>query len=176
MKGWAVWILGGGTLVVVLALSAVVVTARLHDGPLDGPLEIVAAGAFRSGELETEEPDWRFLRGYPTVEFQLLDPPRSRTTWIMEHEGRIFIVSGYMDTFWGRLWKQWPREAERDGRAILRVDGKLYEREMVRITEGEVIAPVLAELGRKYMGGAPVGVEQVTSGSMWLFELRPRGP
>ncbi len=170
-------VLGSVALVGVLVVVGVLAAARFHDGPFDGVLEIVSAGAFRSGELQPgpEEPDWTFLRDYSTVEFQLLDPARSRTTWVMEHDGRIFIVSGYMNTFAGRIWKQWPKEAERDGRAILRVDGRLYERQMVRIQGGDIVAPVLAEVGRKYMGGADVPVETVTSGSMQLFELRPRG-
>ncbi len=169
-------VVGSVAIVTVLAVVGVLAAARLHDGPFDGALEIVSAGAFRSGELHTgpEEPDWTFLRDYATVEFQLLDPGRSRTTWIMEHDGRIFIVSGYMNSIPGKIWKQWPKEAERDGRAILRVDGRLYERQMVRIHEGDMIAPVLSEIGRKYMGGADVPFEQVTSGNMWLFELRPR--
>ena len=107
-------------------------------GPLGGPFEIVSAGAFRSGELHVgPEPDWSFLRDRQTVEFQLLDPARSRTTWILMHDGRIFIVSGYMNTWYGKLWKHWPAQAEADGRAILRVDGRLYERRMVRILEGQ---------------------------------------
>ena len=173
---WVLRVLGGAAILLVLALVGVLAAARLHDGPFDGPLEIVAAGPFRSGELYTgrREPDWSFLRDRPTVQFQLVDPPRSRTTWIMEHEGRIFIASGYMNTIQGKIWKQWPEEAEADGRAILRVDGTLYERRMVRIHEGDVVAPVLAELGRKYLGGASVPVEEVTTGSIWLFELRPR--
>lgn len=174
---WILRILGGAAAFGVVAVAGVFAAARFHDGPLGGALAIVAAGAFSSGELQTgpEEPDWGFLRDYPTVELQLLDPERSRTTWIMEHDGRIFIASGYMNTSWGRIWKHWPKEAEEDGRAVLRVDGKLYERQLVRIHERAVVAPVLAELGRKYVGGSEISVEEVTSGNIWLFELRPRG-
>jgi len=168
-------VVGGSAVLVVLVVAAVLVTARLHDGPIDGALEIVAAGPFQSGEMHTgPEPDWSFLRDYVTVEFQLVDPPRSRTTWIMEHDNRIFIVSGYMNTFYGRLWKHWPSEAEEDGRVILRVDGKRYERQMVRVLEGEVVPPVLAELSRKYAGGGPIPAEEVSSGNIWMFELAPR--
>jgi len=108
------------------------------------------------------------------VEFQLLDPVRSRTTWIVEHDNRIFIPSGYMNSTVGKLWKQWPKEAERDGRAVLRVDGKLYERQLVRIRSGDILTPVLAELGRKYVGGQPVPLSAVTSDDLWIFELIPR--
>lgn len=174
-KKWILGALGVLVLVPVVTVMGVLVVARFHDGPMGGALEIVAGGPFETGELHTgAEPDWSFLRDYSTVQFQLLDPPRSRVTWIMEHDGRIFIVSGYMNTWYGKIWKQWPAEAEEDGRVILRVDGKLYPRQMVRVREGPDVAPVLAELGRKYAGGANIPASQVSSGSIWMFELRPR--
>lgn len=172
-------ILGGfGVLILVfvLALVGVLVAARFHDGPFAGPFAIVAAGPFKTGELqrESQEPEWAFLRDYPTIEFQLLDPPRSRTTYVMEHDGRIFIPSRYMNTIRGKLWKHWPIEAEEDGRALLRVDGKLYERQLVRIQEREIVLAVLAERSRKYGNSPTALLELVTSGDLWLFELQPR--
>ena len=92
----------------------------------------------------------------------------------MVHDNRLFIPSGYMTTWWGKLWKHWPAQAEKDGRAILRVDGMLYERQLVRITSDPALEPVLAELSRKYSGGQPVGQEAVDSGYLWIFELVPR--
>ncbi len=159
-------LIGGLVLAVTLSLGC----ARFSDGPIG----LIAGGPFKSGEPATgPEPDWSFVRDISTIEFALVDPARSRTTWILEHDGRIFIPCGYMQSFLGRLWKQWPIEAERDGRAVVRIGGKLYERQMVRIKEGPVVEPVLEELGRKYMGG-PVPLAAVTSDSLWLFELAPR--
>ncbi len=156
--------------VIVLVVGGTLVGARFADGPL----EVIAGGPFTSGEPATEEPDWSFAKNYNTVEFQLLEPAASRTTWLAVHEGRVFIPSGYMTTWWGKIWKQWPSQAEQDGRAILRVDGKLYDRQLVRITEGPELQPVLAELSRKYMGGGPVPPDIVSSGYLWVFELVPR--
>ncbi len=79
-----------------------------------------------------------------------------------------------MTTTWGRIWKQWPIEALEDGRAILRIGDKLYERELVRIEEGPLVAVLTAELGRKYPIAGDIGPEAVTSGYLWLFELAPR--
>ena len=155
----------------VLLVTVVLVGARFADGPI----AIVAGGPFTSGELVTgDEPDWSFAHDLQEVEFQLLEPARSRTTWIIEHDGRIFIPCGYMTTTWGRIWKKWPIEALEDGRAILRIEGKLYDRELLRIEEGPLVAPLVAELSRKYAGGAIIPVEAVSSGSLWLFELAPR--
>ena len=79
-----------------------------------------------------------------------------------------------MTTAWGKIWKQWPIEALTDGRSILRIGDKLYERELVRIEEGPLLEPLTAELSRKYVGGAGIGPVAVTSGYLWLFELAPR--
>ncbi len=164
-----VLLVGTGSLILLVALG--LFAARFADGPV----EIIAGGPFSSGELVTgPEPDWAFAHEIMEVEFQLLDPPRSRTTWIVEHEGRIFIPSGYMTTTWGKIWKQWPLEALDDGRAILRIGDALYERQLVRIEEGPLLAPLTAEISRKYAGGAAIGPEAVTSGYLWLFELAPR--
>lgn len=156
--------------IAVLLVLVTVVGARFADGPV----AIVAGGPFTTGELVTgPEPDWTAVRDVSEVEFQLLDPARSRTTWILEHEGRIFIPCGYMTSTFGKLWKKWPIEAQHDGRAILRIDGKLYERQLVRVENGPLVDPLLAELERKYIPGA-FPKDSVASGSLWLFELAPR--
>ena len=169
---------GGVVGLIVLIVFSIFAVARFSDGPIgDGPpLEMVTAGPFKTGVLQVsgDEPDWSFLKDKPIVQFQLLDPPRSRTTFIMETDGRIFIPSGYMNSTMGKIWKHWPMEAEKDGRAILRVDGKLYARTMVRIQEGEILDDVLAELSRKYAGGFPISQENIDSGDLWIFELEPR--
>jgi hypothetical protein len=163
-------------LVAIIVIAAILVggvtlAARFSDGPM-GPF---AGGPFTSGDVHAgAEPDWGFVTDVETVELQLLDPDRSRTTWILEHDGRIFIPCGYMDSTWGRLWKQWPIEAERDGRAVLRVDGTLYPRQLVRVHDGVLAGPVLAELTRKYGVAAPPAA--VNTGALWLFELAPRDP
>lgn len=158
--------------IVVIAVGALLVGARFADGPL----EIVAGGPFSSGELVTgSEPDWSFVHDVAEVEFQLLEPARSRTTWIVEYEGKAYIPSGYMTTWWGKIWKKWPHEAEKDGRALLRVGDDLYERRLVRISQGPLLAPIIAEISRKYPAVGEIPVEAVTSGYMWLFELAPRG-
>jgi hypothetical protein len=157
---------------VVFAIGALVVGARFSDGPM----AILAGGPFESGQ-RFDEPirDWRFVHDVQEVQFQLLDPPRSRTTWIIEHDGRAFIPSGYMTTWWGRLWKQWPREAERDGRILLRIDGRIHPERLVRILEDPALPALVAELGRKYLGDEnAMSVDAVTSGQLWLFEIVPR--
>ena len=165
-------LLGGLIAVLILGIAALLIGARFSDGPL----AIVAGGAFTTGERVTDPmPDWSFVHDTQEVEFQLLEPTRSRTTWIIEHEGKAYIPSGYMTSWWGKIWKKWPHEAEKDGRILLRVDGKIYERQLVRVDAGPLLGPITTELGRKYADDADaIPVEAVTSGYLWLFELAPR--
>ena len=157
-------------LIPVVVLGALAVSARFSDGPS----VVFSGGPLVAGELVTgPEPDWSFARDVGTIELQLLDPPRSRLIWIAEHEGKIYVVSGYMNSFLGRLWKKWPAQAEQDGRAILRIDGKRYERTLVRLKTEPVVAGVTAEFSRKY--GAGMTPASIESENTWLFELAPRG-
>jgi hypothetical protein len=137
-------------------------TLAITSGSADPPSAFFGGGPLTGGDLLTgPEPDWSFLGDVGTVDLQLLDPPRSRVIWIADYDGKAYVVSGYMGSFLGRLWKRWPVQAERDGRAV------------VRIRSGaDVLEGVSAELGRKYGGADPGAIE---SGDMWLFELAPRG-
>ncbi len=163
------WLLGG-VLALIVVLGAVSVAARFADGPL----AIFAGGAFTSGERhEGALPDWAFLADRETVEFQSLEPERSRTSWVVAHDGRAFIPSGYMTTSWGKLWKQWPHEILADPRILLRIDDVVYPATLTRITEGDILTPVLTKLGNKYANG-PIPPEAVSSGYLWIFEVTPR--
>jgi hypothetical protein len=170
--GMLMRVLAGLLLALIVGIGALLIGARFSDGPL----AIIAGGPFKTGQRVTAPvSDWSFVHDIQEVEFQLLDPPRSRTTWIIEHDGKAYIPSGYMTTWWGKLWKHWPLEAEKDGRILLRVGDSVYERQLVRVDTGPLLAPLAAELGRKYAGGANnIPVEAVTSGYLWLFELAPR--
>ena len=160
--------------VIAFVIWALIFVASFQDGPM----EIAPGGAFTSGQLVSGEPDWSFAKDLYSVEFQTMNPVSSRTTFIMIHDNRVFIPSGYMTTWWGKIWKQWPYQVMEDGRAILRIDGKLYNRNLVRITDDPALPGVMTELARKY-GGAfettpDMMMEVVESDYLWIFELAPR--
>ncbi len=163
-------------LAIVLAGSIVSVSVFLFAmGYHDGPLEIISGGAFTTGELSTAPDDWSDLKDRNTIEFQTLDPISSRTVWVATYEGRLFIVSGYMNQWYAAIWKQWPHYLEDDNRIVLRIDGKLYEQRLQRVMTGPAIVPVLNELSRKYLGGAQVTSDaQVTNGDTWMYEIIDR--
>lgn len=163
--------------IVVLCLllipAAAVLTAAAKQRFADGPNQVFSGGPLESGELYTgPEPDWSFVEDIQTIELQLLDPPRSRRVWTTEYDGKLYVWSGYMGTTIGRLWKRWPVQAERDGRAVLRIDGVRYERELVRIRSGEELDGIVAAITSKYPSQTTRAA--VEAGDVWLFEARPR--
>ena len=163
------WLAGAlGALVVLLAV--LIIVARFGDGPT----AIVPGGPLVSGDLVTgPEPDWSFARDIPEMEFQLVEPPRSRTIWLEVYDKKLYVVSGYMNSTIGKIWKKWPAQAMVDGRAVIRVDGKRYERQLVRIMDDRpVLEGIAAEVNRKYAGG--LSADMAASGDAWFFALEPR--
>jgi hypothetical protein len=156
--------------VVALVVAALVIGARFADGPL----AIIPGGPLVSGEqVSGPEPDWTFARDIMEMELQLVVPPRSRTAWLLVHGGKLYMVSGYMNSTLGKLWKQWPAQAVDDGRAVIRIDGTRYERRLVRILDDRpVLEAIAGEANRKY--GAGMTADMAASGDTWFFALQPR--
>jgi hypothetical protein len=152
---------------------------RLSDGPVEffPWFTISIGGPFRSGEVVASPQSWEFLKDVEEMEIQTLNPNTSRTLWVPVVDGKLYIVSGYMGSTIGRLWKQWPTYMEEDNRILIRVDNNIYEQRLNRITEGPIAAAVMSEVARKYAGAPPsdnpnpAAGRAVTSGSVWLFEV-----
>jgi hypothetical protein len=162
--------LAGAVGVAMIAVVALVLGARFADGPL----AIIPGGPLESGERVTgPEPDWTFARDIMEMEFQLVQPPRSRTTWLQVHDRKLYVVSGYMNSTLGKIWKRWPAQALQDGRAVIRIDGKRYERQLVRILDDRpLLEAIAAEVNRKY--GAGMSADMAAWGDTWFFSLEPR--
>lgn len=151
---------------------AAVSTAAIKQRFADGPNRVFSGGPLVAGALHTgEEPDWSFVNDIPTIEMQLLDPPRSRRIWTVEYEGKLYVWSGYMGTAVGRLWKRWPVQAEQDGRAVMRIEGTRYERRLRRITSGEILDGISSAIRAKYPSQTTRA--SVEAGDAWLFEAEP---
>ncbi len=157
------WI-GIGLAVVAVALVAVGVVVRDCDGPV---------GPFPGGPLEAgvlvDEPvaDWSFAADVNQAELQLLEPPRSRTTWLVVHQGALYVPCGLPNLRW---FKQWPHEAMRDGRALLRIGDRRHPVTLVRVTDDETFAATNRLASEKY--GLGDGVPD--HDAVWIFRLDPR--
>lgn len=169
---------------VVLIGAVSIGTLRIQRSSADGATVVFPGGEMIAGELHTgPEPDWSFTDDIFTIELQLNDPMATRRIFIIESEGKIYVVSGYMKSFLGKIWKEWAFDAdEGNDQGVLRVNNVRYPRQLVRIKEGDVLNGVSAKLAAKYSGApTPVSAATIAStraniedGNSWVFELAPR--
>ena len=167
--------LGIFMLVIAAAIAAFLFSMRFHDGPN----AIFAGGPFQTGEQTSPPADWSFLKGRPEMEFQTMDPVTSRIVWLGVLDKRLYVISGYMNTTYGKIWKQWPHYLEKDDRIILRIDGKLYDQRLERLMSHPKLGALMNIYAEKY-GGAIGGPDEaqlqaaLTAGEFWLFEVVDR--
>ena len=169
---------------VVLIGAVTIGTLRIQRSSADGATVVFPGGEMVAGELHTgAEPNWSFNDDIFTIELQLNDPMATRRIFILESEGKIYVVSGYMKSFLGKIWKEWAFDAdEGNDEGVLRVSNVRYPRQLIRIEEGDVLNGVAAKLLAKYSGvPTPVSAEAIATaradiedGNSWIFELTPR--
>jgi len=169
---------------VVLIGAVTIGTLRIQRSGGDGATVVFPGGEMVAGELHTgPEPDWSFTDDIFTIELQLNDPMATRRIFIIESEGKIYVVSGYMKSLLGKIWKEWAFDADAgNDEGVLRVNNVRYPRKLVRIEEGDVLNGVAAKLLAKYSGvPTPVSADAIATaradiedGNSWIFELAPR--
>ena len=100
-------------------------------------------GTRLSGELALDQnPDWSFLSErtkiwVETKTWYLIPHSVTTTSWVAN--GEFYVPCGRCDT------KRWPKNVARDPRVRLKVDGQLYERNAVRITDPGELQRVVGE-------------------------------
>lgn len=176
----------------LLLLIAIILGVLLFTlGRKDGPTGPIPGGELTSGQWVTDKPNWE--KQFPDgamgdVELQLLSTRTSRTTGAFVHDDALHIPCdlGYvwrrMPSFQTRmilrtLWffKTWHRDAEVDGRAVVRINNQRYALEAKRVTDPELEAlfrqRVLNAASEFFGGLDPV---ETSTEDIWFFRLDPR--
>ncbi|HTO53165.1 MAG TPA: hypothetical protein VMR50_07240 [Myxococcota bacterium] len=183
-------LLVGLVVLVLLAIVAVLVAQRFSDGPI-GP---ISGGPLRQGELVTDpNVDWsKVLEPGKTIELELVSTGQSRTTGAFVRDGQLYVPCdlGYLAHKLPSagmratlavisLVKHWNEDAVKDGRVVLRIAGKRYERQAVRVTDPELLSSMRENMEKEAerifaaQGGllkAPGDPEK-----LWIFRMDPRG-
>ena len=129
--------------VVTLVIALVFVGARFHDGPLG----LVPGGPLASGEMVTQPvEDWSFATAVSEIELQLASQSKSRTTWIVVHDGRAYVPASTQFP----PGKTWHRSALEDGRATLRIAGRRYPVMLAKVEDAALVTAVRAVGLQKY--------------------------
>ena len=147
----------------ILGVVLVAFAARFGDGPL-GPFP---GGELEAGEWADADPeDWTFATDVNELDLQLEEPPGSRRTWLVVHEGGLYIPCGLPNQL-----KRWPHDARKDGRAIMRMSGKLYRVQLEYVADLKLATAVGKLSSRKY------GFEErdeIDPEVVWYFSVRAR--
>ncbi len=131
----------------------------------DGPVGPILGGPLRSGDwFELPVSDWTFATDIAEVELQLEAQNVSRTTWILVKDGAAYIPCS-LGTPPG---KGWYKLAERDGRAIVRIDGKRYPVTLTQDADAGLLEFARGEVPRKYT------VTPSAEGGVLFFKLESR--
>lgn len=176
------------TLVLIIGLVvAGLVAQRMSDGPT-GPIQ---GGPLIAGELVSGLVDWNVVLGEDwmgEIELQLVEPPGSRVTAAFVYEDQFYIPCD-LGFIWRRLpdtstrwllhliWllKGWHEDALHDGRAVLRIDGKRYERQAVRVTDPELLPTLRTRVetpAAEFFGG--LLPDEPDTEAIWFFRMDPR--
>jgi hypothetical protein len=178
-------------LISVVLLLSLFVAARIAQTRADGPLGPIPGGPLRAGPLVSDpEVNWASeFDPLGLIELQLVDPPRSRATVALVHDGVLYAVCdrGYV---WRRLpragarlvrrvlyaLRTWPEEALIDGRAVVRVGGKRYPRQAVRVTDPVLLTSLreLVDRATAAHSSEPLLNDPQDPESIWFFRLDPR--
>jgi len=174
------------SLVIVVALAGLLITQRVSDGPI----EFLQGGSFKTGELvEGPVTDWSFAED-KSSEFELVGFGTSRTAGFIMHDGVAYMTCD-LGFIWNRLengpqkrilrliytFKRWHQDAVEDGRALLRIEGKLYKAQFVKVEDPELIASLklkLEDLARQYIGGDIGPPPTEAPNDIWFFRMDPR--
>jgi len=159
---------GAVALAVVVGLSLTSLLARSSDGPIGA----FAGGPLVAGErLEGGLSNWSAYEGVSELDMQLLEPPRSRRVWLLVDEGNLYIPSGWVRSM--PFWKHWPHQAQADGRALLRIEGRIYPVELVKVENDDLRWNLARKLSAKY--NLPVPDSAPDPEELWIFRADARG-
>jgi hypothetical protein len=92
---------------IAIALGALALTGGgvyLAALSRDGPLGPVPGGPLEGVLVRDRDVDWTFAAPMQTLVLQSGGPPRSRTVWLLVHDGQLFVPSAYATA------KRWPGE------------------------------------------------------------------
>lgn len=159
----------------------------------DGPIGPLPGGKLRTGKVVSEHvSDWTFAHRNE-IELELVAMSTSRTVVAFSYDGLLFVpvTLGYFArrvqdyAFIGHVllyFKRWHLDAMRDGAVVLRIDGKRYPRQAVRVTDTDLIIVLarmvedaVAEIAAKPL----IKVQEDFSKGIWFFRMdhpRKTGP
>jgi hypothetical protein len=153
-RGLAVWMW--------IALAAV----SLACGPI-GP---IPGGALSGEVVEGPVDDWSFTSDIETVQLETRpSDPYSVNTWIYGEGDRLYLPTSLILGDDEPTEREWVRNVLEDDRVRLRIDGRIYPRRAIRVTD-----PAELEMAREKLMAKYDVESDDHSAAAWVFRLDSR--
>lgn len=102
-------------------------------------------GGKLSGEAAPQPDDWSFSDEFKNIQLETdPDDPYSVTVWCATQQGQLYIAAARGTE------SRWASNLVDDPRARVRIDGRLYDRRAVQVTDAEETDSVLDMFVAKY--------------------------
>ncbi len=129
-----------GIIAVLICVCVPVGCRPLGCSPV-GPIP----GGKLSGEAASQPDDWSFSDEFKNIQLETdPDDPYSVTVWCATQQGQLYIVAARGTE------SRWASNLVDDPRARVRIDGRLYDRRGVQVTDAEETDSVLDMFVAKY--------------------------
>lgn len=130
-----------------LGITAVLICVCVPVGcrPLGcSPVGPIPGGKL-SGEAAPQPDDWSFSDEFKNIQLETdPDDPYSVTVWCATQQGQLYIAAARGTE------SRWASNLVDDPRARVRIDGRLYDRRAVQVTDAEETDSVLDMFVAKY--------------------------
>ncbi|MCP3983413.1 MAG: hypothetical protein GY723_03440 [bacterium] len=140
-----------------------------------GPVFLIGGGWLRGELVEEPVDDWNFISKQQhnlDVESRARWLPYSVSVWFMVHEGQLYLL---LPNLFGDGLKL---RIDEDANLRVRIEGKIYPRRAVQVTDAANMATLLTPFLRRQMAVEIEGaVRRVTSGlgaDVWVYRLEDR--
>lgn len=172
-------------ILIIATILSILVIQRFSDGPIE-PMQ---GGPFKTGEVITEPvTDWSFAAGR-NVEFELVGPGTSRVAGFIMHDGQAYMTCD-LGFIWNRfedssqrrilqtlyIFKRWHKDAQEDGRARIRTEGRIYPTYFVKVTDPELNSALrgkLEALAQEYFSTPLPPAPVQPPDDVWFFRMDP---
>lgn len=154
-----------------LARAGALVLASLVITACGGPLGPIAGGTLSGQEYEGEEPNWDTLMA--DIENIQLESnpadPYSVNVWGAGHGDALYVPTSLILGSDNPVERDWVANVMQNPNVRLRIDGTIYSRSAIRVTDEAVIKDVRSHLMAKHGED-----EDEHSDKAWIFRMDPR--
>ena len=131
------------------------------------------SGGHLGGEVQSEPvADWSFVNETETCQLETNpDEPHSVNVWCAGYGENAYVPSSMILGPTVPTEREWIRNVQANPAVRLRVEGRVYELEAVRVTDDAEYAAVLALLEQKYEADP---ADREPDREIWLYRMQAR--